>query len=142
MRIEWPGFRLQAREGILEFQWTAFGVLEVQAARCCSLKVRPDGQSGGLQLFFDFRTADGRPGGLIVARADVPAEYARAAAEFVRELQHRYGISDAPDDDGAEDELPRRVPYESQEWISSPVAAPAEELYAELFGRISAERAS
>ncbi|WKX73094.1 hypothetical protein [Streptomyces sp. XD-27] len=143
MRIEWPGFRLVVRDRrTLVFQWTALGSLQVPADRCSSLTVQPRGQTGGVQLVFQFRTAEGQPSGFISARADVPAEFAGPAIEFVEALKHEYGIGDASDDEGAEADRFSRVPYDSREWIAAPAAAPAEELYEEVFQRIAAERAS
>ncbi|MFD3678985.1 hypothetical protein [Streptomyces sp. NPDC058613] len=78
---------------------------------------------------------------MVMVRLDVPAQSAASAGRFVADVRAGYGLAGSADDDGREEAV-SRIPRDVGEWITVPSNEDSEELYREVFDRISTEPAS
>ncbi|MGW5849662.1 hypothetical protein ACWFQ8_17185 [Streptomyces sp. NPDC055254] len=143
MKLDLPGASVHVAEGAFAFTWHRFGGLDVSVARCTSLHTRAHGRQGEVQLIFQFRPDGAGEGasGMVVVRVDVPSRYAPSAMEFTTEVRARYGIG-GPADEGGQEDTVSRVPGDDRHWITGPTNADSEELFGEIFDRITTEPAA
>lgn len=142
MNLDLPGASVKLTDGTFTFNWHRFGVLDLSVARCTSLHSRTHGQPGEVQLIFWFRPEGMSEGvsGMVMVRVDVPTQYTASALRFMTEVRARYGILGPPDDGDQEDAV-SRIPRDDPSWITGSTNADSEELYGEIFDRITAEPA-
>ncbi|WP_327672192.1 MULTISPECIES: hypothetical protein [unclassified Streptomyces] len=137
-RLEWPEFRLEYGEGILQLNWSGAAVLEVKAERCIEASLRPISGDGSGQLAFRFRSASSDTTDGIVVRVGVPPAHLQSADALVQRLRREHGVPDRRADEEEAGEL-ARVPAGAPGWVLAPAGPASEELFDEVMDRIGAD---
>ncbi|MFD3612826.1 hypothetical protein ACFWXA_33105 [Streptomyces atroolivaceus] len=141
MKLLLPGASVCTVDGTFAFVWQGSGTLDMSVDRCTSLRIGPRGRQGDTQLVFLFRLDGHETSDMVVARLDVPTQYAAEAERFVAGVRTRYGIVPQLDNSGGEEAV-SRVPRHDGYWITAPTHDDSEGLYREILDRIAAEAAS